>query len=45
VVEDDAEDFALHRVDWRDIDGLIEAPDHQRDGDCGVKANGEFLHN
>ena len=44
MIKDDAEDFALHCVRRRDVNGLIEAPDHQRNGDCGVKPDGEFLH-
>ena len=28
----------------RDIDGLVEAPDHQSDGEGGVKADGDSFH-
>ena len=35
MVVEDAEDVALHRVVGRNVDGLVESPDHEQDGDQG----------
>ena len=44
VVKDDAENFALQSVSGRDVDGLVLAPDHEGDGDGGVKGENCFSH-
>src|SRR5208283_1641675 len=44
MVVNDAEDFALHRVVGRDVDGLVISPDHKREGDNDVNTTCKFLH-
>ena len=39
MVEDDAEDFALHGVNGGDIDGLVVSPAHECEGESDVSAD------
>ena len=44
MVVNNAKDLALHGVIGSNVDGLVKAPDHQRDGYGGVETNCRFLH-
>ena len=44
MVEDNAKDLALHGVRGSNVDGLVKAPEHEGNGNSGVKAESNFLH-
>ena len=44
VIEDDPIDLALPLVCRCNVDGLVEAPGKEGDGDGHIKADCEFLH-
>ncbi len=43
MVVNNAEDFALHGVVRRHIDGLVITPDHQGDGDQNIENDSDFF--